>query len=155
MHSLKEPIVLYEESHSVLNATFDDCIDISGVLIPKLVQNGDGLVEFEADQLEFAFLKQLQWMPVKSVTRFGYDLENDRCYFAVGLVPNSAGARIGFGAGEVKDFTGIAAYNMTVARDEQEDASSRIRPAKSRAISGTFRCIRGANPPLRPASRGR
>lgn len=116
---LKEPIVLYEESHSVLNATFDDCIDISGVLIPKLVQNGDGLVEFEADQLEFAFLKQLQWMPVKSVTRFGYDLENDRCYFAVGLVPNSAGARIGFGAGEVKDFTGIAAYNMTVARDEQ------------------------------------
>lgn len=153
-----DPHVIYEESHAVLNATFEDCIDVSGVLVPKLTASGktamntvgsgnvsgnpirlsangssasgaktlhmaaspnEGLVEFETSQLQLGFLKQLGSLPVKTETRFGYDLEKNRCYFAVGLMQDSSGAPIEFGAGKIDDFTGIVTYNMAVSRDEQ------------------------------------
>ncbi|OQA73265.1 MAG: hypothetical protein BWY35_00654 [Firmicutes bacterium ADurb.Bin248] len=153
-----DPYVVYGESRAVLNATFDDCIDVSGVLVPKLTASGEaaknmarsgntgagpallsanapsasssaalrsaaspgeGLVEFDADQLQLSFLKQLGSLPVKTETRFGFDLNRNRCYFAVGLVQDGSGTPIEFGAGEIDDFTGMVAYNMAVGLDAQ------------------------------------
>jgi len=114
------PSVVHEESYSVLDATFDDCIDISGVLIPKPASSGgDGLVEYDTDQLNLTFLKQLEELPVKAETRFGYDMEKKRSYFAAGLVPDGSGAPIHFGGGEIQNFTGMVAYNMTIGLDGQ------------------------------------
>lgn len=116
---LGNPAVVYNESRSVLNTSFDGCVDVTGVLVPKKLQSGGGLVEFDTEQLEFCFLKQLKGMPVKAETRFGYDEANNRCYFAVGITPQSPGGKISLGAGEVRGFTGIVAYNMSVPRDEK------------------------------------
>lgn len=153
-----DPQVVYGESRAVLEATFDDCIDVSGVLVPKLTASGEaaksmaqsgngdgfallsasppssrqsavalqtsaspneGLVEFDASQLQLGFLKQLGTLPVKTETRFGYDLQKNRCYFVVGLIQDSSGSPIQFGAGEIDDFTGVVVYNMAVATDGQ------------------------------------
>ena len=74
------------------------------------------LVEFEADGLSLNYLGQLKSLDVQTFTRFGYDIEKERCYFAVGMIPKG-GKPINFGAGEVSNFTGIVAYNMVVERD--------------------------------------
>jgi PKD repeat protein len=117
---LGNPKVIYDESLSVLETSFDGCVDVSGVLVPKKVQNAGGLVEFDTKELNFNFLQQLKGMPIKAETRFGYDEQNDRCYFAVGLVPGSQGGKISLGAGEVRNFTGMVTYNMEISRDEQQ-----------------------------------
>ena len=117
---LGNPEVIYDESLSVLETSFDGCVDISGVLVPKKLQNAGGIVEFDTEQLEFNFLKQLQGMPIKAETRFGYDKQHDRCYFAVGLVPTSQNGKISLGAGEIRGFTGMVAYNMQISQDEQK-----------------------------------
>ena len=80
---------------------------------------GEGLVEFNADDLGLNFLDQLQNLKVDTEVRIGYDMRNQRCYFAVGLLPVNADSEINFGAGNVKDFTGIVTYNMVVGRDEK------------------------------------
>jgi len=116
---LHKPVVLYEESHAVLNAGFDECIDVSGVLVPKKVQGGEDLVEYDTSKLNLTFLQQLEVLPVQSETRFGYDKEKNRCYFAVGLVPDGSGAPIIFGGGEIHNFTGMAAYNMDIGQDDR------------------------------------
>ncbi|HWR19946.1 MAG TPA: hypothetical protein VN608_10015 [Clostridia bacterium] len=116
---LHKPVVLYEESYAVLNAGFDGCVDVSGVLVPKKVQGEKDLVEYDTSMLTLTFLQQLNALPVKSETRFGYDMEKNRCYFAIGLVPDGSGAPISFGGGEIRNFTGITAYNMDVASDNR------------------------------------
>ncbi len=114
------PRVAYDESRSVLEASFDDCIDVSGVLVPKVTQSGGSdTIEFDTSQLNLTYLKQLEALPVKTVTRFGYDKDMGRCYFVAGLVPEGAGSAISFGAGDIKNFTGMVTYNMVVARDDQ------------------------------------
>jgi hypothetical protein len=75
-------------------------------------------MEFETSVLEFAFLKQIKNMPVEAFTRFGYDKEKGRCYYAIGIIPKSGSKSISFGAGEIKDYTGLVAYNMQIGRDE-------------------------------------
>jgi hypothetical protein len=136
------PKVLHEDSQSVLTANFESCIDVTGVLVPKqtatgqmrsaqgrqrfaslgpvyasdLVSSpGEGLVEFDTDQLSLGLLGQLNALDVEAITRFGYDMNNERCYFAVGLIPVGDGA-INFGAGDVEDFTGMVVYNMLMGR---------------------------------------
>ncbi len=86
---------------------------------------GAGLIEFNTEQLDLNYLSQLKSLPVVTKTRFGYDMDNERCYFAVGLMPkNKPGSNketiaINFGAGDIRNFTGIVTYNMVVKRDAQ------------------------------------
>lgn len=115
---LGKPEVLYDETYVILDANFDDCISVVGKLIPKHRQNDDSLMEFETSVLEYAFLKQIKNMPVEAFTRFGYDKEKGRCYYAIGIIPKSGSKSISFGAGEIKDYTGLVAYNMQIGRDE-------------------------------------
>jgi len=127
------PKVTYEESRSVLEATFEECIDVSGVLVPKPVQSGGGTIEFNTNQLNLTYLKQLEELPVKTETRFGYDKDMKRCYFAIGIMPRDAGSAIGFGSGKIKDFSGVVVYNMTVAKDGEGRYEF---PANSNGIPG-------------------
>jgi PKD repeat protein len=137
--------VSYENSHSKLEANFDGCIEVTGVLTPKTVQGDggggqavsspgklllcasgsdgggdkggdDGLVEFDTGELGLSFLSQLKSSPIKTEARFGYDTVKERCYFAVGI--GFYGVPIHFGFGSIKDFAGIVSYNMEVQRDE-------------------------------------
>jgi hypothetical protein len=182
---LLAPKVLYEDCRSVLQADFDGCVEVSGVLVPKLTDSGkaeavrlsavsggsggggayggsggsggsgggnggsgadgeyvflssaaslpspgdyasynEGLIEFNADNLGLNFLGQMQDLKVDTITRFGFDMTMERCYFAVGLIPDASlpekDRPINFGAGNVKDFTGLVAYNMEVKRDGQK-----------------------------------
>lgn len=127
------PKVTYDESRSVLEATFEECIDVSGVLVPKPVQSSGRTIEFDTNQLNLTYLKQLEELPVKTETRFGYDKDMKRCYFAIGLMPQDAGSAIGFGSGKIKDFSGVVAYNMTVAKDGEGRYEF---PANSNGIPG-------------------
>ena len=80
---------------------------------------GQGLIEFNTEGLGLNFLEQLQNLDIETEMRIGYDMKNKRCYFAVGLMPLDL-KPINFGAGSVKDFTGIVTYNMTVNRNESK-----------------------------------
>jgi hypothetical protein len=112
------PSVLYDRSFSILNNSFDGCVDVVGRLVPKKIQNvSGGLVEFESEELELVFLGQnLNSLPVTHYTRFGKAGSN--FYFAVGLAPMN-GKPINFGAGNIERFTGLVAQNMRVDKDEQ------------------------------------
>ncbi|NLZ55347.1 MAG: hypothetical protein GX900_01590, partial [Clostridiaceae bacterium] len=154
----EEPKVIYDESSSVLNASFDGCIDVKGVLVPKPVEDGQvraasaeallksrtppnetapgvapvyagelskpgttpGTIEFDTSALDMIFLSQLEVLPVHVKTRFGYDLNNERCYFAIGIVPTEAFKTIHFGDSKLEDYRGIVASNMVVERDKKE-----------------------------------
>ena len=111
------PLVLYDKSSSVLNNSFDGCIDVVGRLVPKKIQNvPGGFIEFETEELELNFLGQsLKSLPVNHYTRFGK--AGDNFYFAVGLTPMN-GKPINFGAGNISNFTGLVAQNMIVGKDE-------------------------------------
>lgn len=141
------PQVLYESSYSVLSADFDGCVQVAGLLVPLQTQNStsstrlaeraslqaggaarldngtadeppeSGLVEFDASKLDLCYLEQLESISITTHTRFGYDMEMERCYFAVGITPDAKGNPINFGAGNVRDFTGAIAYNMVVEKD--------------------------------------
>ncbi len=114
--------VLYESSYSVLSAGFDGCVDVVGVLVPLPTGGGGasgsaaGLVEFDASQLDLCFLEQLDSVSITTHTRFGYDMDQERCYFAIGVTPDAAGNPINFGAGNVRDFTGALTYNMVMEK---------------------------------------
>ncbi len=112
------PTVLYDKSYSVLNNSFEGCIDVVGRLVPKKIQNvSGGLIEFESEELELNFLgRSLNSLPVTHYTRFGK--AGDNFYFAVGLTP-MGGKPINFGAGNIEKFTGLAAQNMQVGKDLQ------------------------------------
>ena len=111
------PSVFYEQSHSVLNANFDGCIEVTGVLVPKAVPTGgDGLVEFDTEKMGLSFLSQLNVVQVKTAARFGYDNNNSRYYFVVGIATGSA-VQVPFGVGRMKDFAGLVSYNMIAERD--------------------------------------
>ena len=112
------PTVLYDKSYSVLNNSFEGCIDVVGRLVPKKIQNvSGGLIEFESEELELNFLgRSLNSLPVTHYTRFGK--AGDNFYFAVGLTP-MGGKPINFGAGNIEKFTGLAAQNMQVGKDQQ------------------------------------
>ena len=111
------PVVLYEQSHSVLNANFDGCIEVSGVLVPKAVPpGGDGLVEFDTEQLGLSFLSQLDVVPVNTSARFGYDSVKGRYYFVVGIA-TAPTVQVPFGVGRMNDFAGLVSYNMIAERD--------------------------------------
>jgi len=151
------PKVVFEQSKSVLTANFEGCVDVTGVLVPKLTaagqaqasggrreivslgpvyasglvtSPGEGLVEFDTDQLGLGFLGQLNALDIKAVTRFGYDMNNSRCYFAVGLLPATSDGTLNFGAGEVKNFTGMVVYNMTMGRDGENKFDFPSDPSK-------------------------
>jgi hypothetical protein len=111
------PSVNHKASASVLQNSFEGCVDVVGVLVPKKVQSDDGLVEFDTAQLGLSFLSQLEVLPVKAEARFGYDVQNERSYFAVALAAGPS-VQIPFGAGRLKDFAGIVSYNMVAERDE-------------------------------------
>ena len=112
------PVVLYEQSHSVLNANFDGCIEVSGVLVPKAVPpGGDGLVEFDTEQLGLSFLSQLDVVQVKTAARFGYDSVKGRYYFVVGIA-TAPTVQVPFGVGRMNNFAGLVSYNMIAERDK-------------------------------------
>lgn len=130
LNTAKTPKLLYASSLSQLKASFDGCVDIEGVLVPKIA-SAEGLVEFDTQDLLLGFLSNLTPSGVKTGVRFGYDTLMSRCYFAVGL--GYDGVPLSFGVGEVKDFTGLVLYNMVVQRDERQ----RFRlPAKPADVEG-------------------
>ena len=112
------PTVIHDASVSVLNNSFDGCVDVVGVLRPKKNQNtGGSLVEFETDELTLNFLGQsLEDLPVTHYARFGKS--GDKFYFAVGLTP-LGGNPINFGGGNIRNFTGLVAQNMVVEKDAE------------------------------------
>jgi hypothetical protein len=119
---MPDPILLYNESGSRLNTSFDGCIDVTAKkLIPKKLPAGSqtgGLVEFETDGLDLNFLgASLKSLPVSAKTRFGKQTDG-KFYYAVGLTPLN-GKPINFGAGDIDNFTGLVAYNMAVSTDER------------------------------------
>lgn len=111
----KIPEVLYEDSLAVLEASFDECFEVEGALVPKSSDNQEGLVEYATDDLMLGFLSNLCPSVVKVESRFGYDLQMQRCYFALAM--GVFDLPIEFGVGTLKDFTGVILYNMVVERD--------------------------------------
>lgn len=152
--ALGDPKVVYNESLSVLKTSFDGCVDVSGVLVPKKLQNAGGLVEFDTEELEFNFLQQLEGLPIKAETRFGYDEQNDRCYFAIGMVPESTGGKITLGGGVIRGFTGIVAYNMEVSRDEQRRFIFPDQASQMKEFIESMKVYRGSNTPFAAGIRG-
>jgi PKD repeat protein len=146
--------VIYNESHSVLETSFDGCVDVSGVLVPKKLQNAGGLVEFDTDQLEFNFLQQLKGMPIKAETRFGYDNQHDRCYFAIGLVPESQNGKISLGGGEIRGFTGMVTYNMEISRDEQKRFAFPDQASQIKGFIDDLKTHQGSNTTFAAGIRG-
>ena len=156
---LEMPVVIYDKSYSVLDASFDECIDVKGVLVPKRLANSSlqssqpqpftpvvamhkpillashdqniqeaekkisqieqGLIEFETENLELGFLGSLGELPIDTITRFGYDVDNSRCYFSIGLLKKGSGKELDVGIGSLDKFSGLIVNNMIVQRDEQ------------------------------------
>ena len=130
------PALLYDESKSELNTSFDGCIDVTAKkLVPKILPAGSqtgGLVEFETDGLDLNFLGQsLESLPVNTKTRFGKQ-PNGKFYYAVGLTPLN-GQPINFGAGDIDNFTGLVAYNMIVGTDERGRYNFPTNPGQMQA----------------------
>lgn len=125
------PTVVYEKSFAVLEGNFDDCMDVKGILVPKRLDGSkepleaggkdsqieQGLIEFEASKLDMGFLGSLGNLPVDTVTRFGYDVKNSRCYFSIGIVKGEKDLDIGIGS--MDKFIGLVANNMIVQREEK------------------------------------
>lgn len=125
------PAVVYDKSFAMLDTSFDDCLDVKGVLVPKRLEGGgalgeaeeklsqieQGLIEFETDNLDLGFLGSLGALPVDTITRFGYDVDNSRCYFSIGIVKGEKELDVGIGS--MDKFTGLVANNMVVQREEK------------------------------------
>ncbi len=135
-NEIPEPTLLYTESKSELNTSFDGCIDVMAKkLVPKVLPAGSqtgGLVEFETDGLDLNFLGQsLKSLPVNTKTRFGKQPDG-KFYYAVGLTPLN-GQPINFGAGDIDKFTGLVAYNMIIGTDEQGRYNFPVNPGQMQA----------------------
>ncbi|MGI6072388.1 MAG: hypothetical protein ACOX75_05185 [Lachnospiraceae bacterium] len=157
---LELPVVIYDKSYSVLETSFDECIDVKGVLVPRrLTESGSqsvqesvpmtathasmlpigrrnkvttdkadekikqiekGLIEFETENLNLGFLGSLGELPIDTITRFGYDVDNARCYFSIGMLKKDGGGDLDVGLGSMDRFSGLVASNMIVERDEQK-----------------------------------
>lgn len=155
------PEVIYKNSHSLLETSFDGCIDVKGVLVPKRLASSSsqvsqpqsltptamaahhpirlsldeqdikeaekavsqieqGLVEFQTENLDLGFLGSLGELPIDTITRFGYDVDNARCYFSIGMLKKAGDKELNVGIGSLDKFSGLIVNNMIVERDEQK-----------------------------------
>ncbi len=157
---LELPVVIYDKSYSVLETSFDECIDVKGILVPKRLADAPpqslqtqplapaaamhqpvmwasnaqkskeaekkigeiekGLIEFETENLELGFLGSLGELPIDTITRFGYDVENARCYFSIGMLKKDGGGKLDVGIGNMDKFSGLVVSNMIVERNAQK-----------------------------------
>jgi ElaB/YqjD/DUF883 family membrane-anchored ribosome-binding protein len=91
----------------------------------------DGLMEFEAENLSFGMLDALESAGVDTTIRFGYDMRNKRCYYAVGVTSaakesggnNGGGTEnkddgvVDIGVAKIKNFAGLFFHNMDTPTD--------------------------------------
>jgi hypothetical protein len=78
---------------------------------------GEGLIEFDADTLTFGMLDALQGVDAKTTIRFGYDMRNKRCYYAVGVAAVDEDSKIDLSIMKVKNFAGLFFHNLEPQTD--------------------------------------
>ncbi len=172
---LELPVVIYDQSYSMLETSFDECIDVKGRLVPKRLAEAQsqnwpaqpvmlaagvypprleaveeaqgiadqlgkieqGLIEFETENLELGFLGSLGELPIDTITRFGYDVDNARGYFAIGLLQKGKDNKLDVGIGSLSDFSGLIVNNMIVERNtERQLKFPKEKGAMKQLISG-------------------
>lgn len=121
-----DPEVEYTETKSLINLDFEDFAQFEGVGTPKLADSGDGIVEFETGDMEMLFngaLNAFSGMPLKVNSRFGYDRQKERSFFAIALfygrekssLPRPPGIPLVYGA--LNDITGVIGYNLDMPKN--------------------------------------
>lgn len=154
------PEVLYDQSFAVLDAGFDETLDVKGVMVPQKISEPpqsheplenltfaginfqptkeptkksiydqgreaynryqQGLIEFESENLDFGFLGSLNFLPVDTLSRFGFDIRNERVYFVIGIMEKEGEESLDIGVGDLKDYSGLVVNNMVVKRDKDK-----------------------------------
>ena len=130
---------------------------IKGLLVPKLTgsdQAAGGSQAHGVRNKSWWYLGQLNELPVKTETRFGYDMDKKRCYFAVGMIQESRDKPINFGAGNIKDFTGIVTYNMTVEKDGEGRYQFPANPGQVSGFIKNMQVHKGADEKFAAGVRG-
>ncbi|MDI9470747.1 MAG: hypothetical protein QM296_11175 [Bacillota bacterium] len=172
---LELPVVIYDQSYSMLETSFDECIDVKGKLVPKRLAEAQtqnwppqplmlaagiypprleaveqaqgiadqlgkieqGLIEFETENLELGFLGSLGELPIDTITRFGYDVDNARGYFAIGLLQKGKDNKLNVGIGSLSEFSGLVVNNMVVERNSERQLKfPKEKAAMKQLISG-------------------
>ena len=121
-----DPAVEYTETKSLIDLDFEDFAQFKGVGTPKLADSGDGIVEFETKDMEMLFngaLNAFSGMPLKVNSRFGYDRQKERSFFAIALfygreestLPRPPGIPLVYGA--LNDITGVIGYNLDMPKN--------------------------------------
>ncbi|MCL2497375.1 MAG: hypothetical protein FWF06_02025, partial [Symbiobacteriaceae bacterium] len=77
---------------------------------------GSGLIEFDAATLTFGMLDALQGVGVDTAIRCGYDMRNQRCYYAIAVASTGAEA-IDLIILKVRNFAGLFIHNMEPPKD--------------------------------------
>ena len=70
--------------------------------------------------MELGFLGSLGELPIDTITRFGYDVDNARCYFSIGMLKKDGGGKLDVGIGNMDKFSGLVVSNMIVERNAQK-----------------------------------
>lgn len=117
--TMSKPAINYEASVSRLDFEFEEYVKIDGVVRPVPSTTDQGYVEYTAvgDSIDMAFntICDRAGYSVHSKTRFGYDYENDRYFFALGSYYDDPSG-ISFYYGKMKNINGVIGYNVDLPR---------------------------------------
>jgi len=117
--ALSKPAVNYDASVAKLDFEFEEYVKIDGVVKPVPDTADKGYVEYTAvgDGIDMAFntICDLAGYHVHSKTRFGYDYENERYFFALGSYYDDPDG-ISFYYGKMKNINGVIGYNIDLPK---------------------------------------
>ncbi|HAL74504.1 MAG TPA: hypothetical protein DCM45_05350 [Clostridiales bacterium] len=117
--AMSAPAVNYETSVAKLDFEFEEYVKIDGVVKPVPGTTDKGYVEYTAvgDGIDMAFntICDLAGYSVHSKTRFGYDYENERYFFALGSYYDDPDG-ISFYYGKMKNINGVIGYNVDLPK---------------------------------------
>lgn len=119
--AMSAPAINYDASVAHMQFEFEEFIKVSGVVKPEPASDGDkGYVEYaeagESIDMAFNTICDLAGYPVQSNTRFGYDYENERYFFALGSYYDDPDG-ISFYYGKMLDINGVIGYNVDLPKE--------------------------------------
>jgi hypothetical protein len=117
--AMSSPAINYDASVAKLDFEFEEYVKIDGVVKPVPGSADKGYVEYTAvgDTIDMAFntICDLAGYSVHSKTRFGYDYQNERYFFALGSYYDDPSG-ISFYYGKMKNINGVIGYNVDLPK---------------------------------------
>jgi len=119
----EDPTINYSESKSKIDMEFEEFAKIDAVAVPKPVEPGSDIIEYETDTLEMIFNTAADvFAPVdiEANARLGYHKSLGRFFFALAIYYHDPSGGIQFGYGNINDITGVIGYNLDIEYTDEE-----------------------------------